>query len=164
MSTVLSRSSARDFDFLMGEWNIHNRRQTRNGEWEEFHATSTVTQVVDGLVQLDHYEAPACPSRGHVKAVTVRTYDKTTGQWSLVWLSNYAPPDFRPVVGTWQGDEGEFFQTIETDEGEPLDVRYLWKQLGPNDAYWEQSFSLDGGSTWDVNWTMDLTRALPDAA
>jgi hypothetical protein len=158
MTTLQHQSRASDFDFLIGSWDIANRRRSDDGAWERFAATSTVAQHVDGTVQVDHYDAPDFPGHGHVKAVTVRAFDATTGQWSIVWLSNYAPPDLRPVVGAWCGDEGEFFQTIETDDGWPLDVRFRWKRLGPDRARWEQAFSLDAGGTWDRNWTMELTR------
>jgi hypothetical protein len=157
------RSSARDFDFLIGDWDTANRRRRDDGVWEEFASTNTVPPHVDGLVQIDHYDAPRFPGRGHVKAITIRAFDETTREWSLVWLSNYAPPDFRPVVGAWDGDEGEFFQTIETQDGTPLGVRFLWWRLGPDRARWAQAFSFDGGASWDENWTMELTRVRRDA-
>ena len=147
------------FDFLAGRWDVANRRRNDDGEWQEFAATCTVAMHVDDRVQIDHYDAPDFPGRGHVKAVTVRAHDEATGEWSIVWLSNYAPPDFRPVVGAWDGDDGVFRNTVETGDGRPLDVRFRWTRLGPDRARWEQDFSLDGGATWDHNWTMDFSRA-----
>jgi hypothetical protein len=151
-------SSRHDFDFLIGTWDIANRRRSQDGGWDEFAATGSIAQHVDGLVQVDHYDAPEFPEREHVKAVTVRAFDETTAQWSIVWLSNYAPPDLRPVVGAWDGDLGVFEQTIESEDGRPLGVRFDWKRLGPDRARWEQSLSLDGGASWDFNWSMAFTR------
>jgi len=149
------------FDFLDGRWTVANRRLNDSGTWDEFEATADVSRHVDGLVQIDHFDAPDFPGRGHVRAVTIRALDTTTNQWSIVWLSNYAPPDLRPVVGSWDGDEGEFFQTIETEDGWPLDVRFRWRRIDADHGHWEQAFSLDGGVTWETNWTMDFSRSTP---
>jgi hypothetical protein len=150
--------SRHDFDFLNGTWHIDNRRRDADGGWQEFPATGAVAMHVEGLVQFDRYVAPAFPGRGHVEAVTVRAYDEASGEWSIVWLSNYAPPDLRPVVGAWDGDKGVFAQTIEDEHGQPLGLRFDWERMGADRAHWGQSFSRDGGATWELDWTMDFTR------
>src|SRR4051812_28355406 len=147
-----------DFAFYAGVWDVANRRRNALGVWEEFAATCTVSMCVDDLVQLDHYDAPDFPGRGHVRAVTVRAYDATADTWSIVWLCNYADPDWRPMAGRWDGDEGHFFQTIEDEDGRPLDVRFRWTRFSDDHARWEQATSADGGATWDWAWTMELTR------
>jgi hypothetical protein len=151
-------SAANDFAFLAGVWDVANRRRNADGVWEEFAATCTVSMDVDDLVQLDRYDAPAFPGRGHVKALTVRAYDATQDTWSIIWLSNYAQPDFEPLVGRWDGESGIFFATARDADGSPLDVRFCWSRDGSDRARWEQAFSHDGRATWDENWTMDLTR------
>jgi hypothetical protein len=159
MPIITARPSAdNDFAFLAGEWDVANRRRDDAGVWHEFAATCSVSMHVDELVQLDHYDAPEFPGRGHVRAVTVRTYDATADTWSILWLSNYSDPDLRPMVGRWEGAEGHFFQTIEDEHGAPLDVRFRWTRLGDDHARWEQATSGDGRTTWDWAWTMELTR------
>jgi hypothetical protein len=37
-------------------------------------------------------------------------------------------------------------------------VRYVWLNISPNSARMEQSFSPDGGKTWEVNWICELSR------
>ena len=147
-----------DFDFFIGSWSTRNRRKNDHGVWEEFAATGTASQHVDGSVQIDHYDAPAFPSRGHVQAVTIRAFDHETQEWSIVWLSNYAPPDFRPVVGKFEDGVGRFYQVIETEDGAPLHVEFVWDQITGDAARWQQSFSLDGGETWDLNWIMEFSK------
>jgi hypothetical protein len=151
-------SAANDFGFFAGEWDVHNRRRNADGRWEEFAATCSVSMCVDDLVQLDHFDVPDFPGRGHVKAVTVRAYDATADTWSIVWLCNYTDPDFTPLVGRWDGDHGLFFATDQDADGTPIDVRFAWSRDGDDVAGWEQSFSYDNRRSWDVNWTMAMTR------
>jgi hypothetical protein len=159
MSTLIaSRLETSDFDFLVGSWDIQNRRQNYDRVWEEFAATSRATREVDGFVQVDYYDAPDFPGRGHVKAVTFRAYDAEKDEWSIVWLSNYSPPDPRPLVGRFEDGVGHFDQVIETAEGKPLHVRFIWDEITETSARWRQLFSYDEGKTWDLNWQMELTR------
>jgi hypothetical protein len=37
-------------------------------------------------------------------------------------------------------------------------VRYVWLNISPQSARMDQSFSPDGGKTWDVNWICELSR------
>jgi hypothetical protein len=37
-------------------------------------------------------------------------------------------------------------------------VRYEWKDITPSSALWEQSFSFDGGETFETNWINKFTR------
>jgi hypothetical protein len=39
-----------------------------------------------------------------------------------------------------------------------LKVRFTWKDITPDSATWEQSFSFDDGATWDTNWITRHTR------
>jgi hypothetical protein len=37
-------------------------------------------------------------------------------------------------------------------------IRYVWSDITPNSAHFEQSYSDDGGKTWEVNWISTMTR------
>jgi hypothetical protein len=62
-----------------------------------------------------------------------------------------------PVRGGFSGERGEFFGE-DVDDGRTVKVRFVWEQLGPDRARWEQAFSADG-SLWESNWLMEFTRA-----
>jgi hypothetical protein len=40
-------------------------------------------------------------------------------------------------------------------------VRIIWSDITPDSHQFEQSFSDDGGKTWEVNMVAALTRAKP---
>jgi hypothetical protein len=156
--TISDVAGADDFDFLLGSWDVDNRRFDDERGWEEFSGRSSVRErVVGGLVQLDRFEAD-WPTGQRVEALTVRAFDPGTQEWSIVWLSNRQPHDFRPVVGAFVDGVGQFHQVIETADGAPLHVRFVWDEITDDSARWRQSLSLDGGTTWGLNWVMQLTR------
>jgi hypothetical protein len=158
-------SGANDFDFLLGgPWHVRNRRRTnalyrdREGVWEEFEAHhSGGVKYLDGRAIIDQFEG-TFPSGEVRRGMTIRAFDEQTQRWSLVWLDNRNPPDFRPLVGTFEDGVGLFSQVIETPEGEELHVRFTWDEITAETARWQQAFSFDRGKTWETNWVMEFTR------
>jgi hypothetical protein len=62
-----------------------------------------------------------------------------------------------PTIGEFRNGVGEFYDQ-EPFHGRAILVRYVWSRITPISAHFEQSFSEDGGKTWEVNWVTDQNR------
>ena len=79
-------------------------------------------------------------------------------QWSIYLVDvDKGTLDLPPVVGQFTGTRGEFYDQ-EQYKGRAILVRYMWLNISPKSARMEQSFSPDGGKTWETNWICELTR------
>jgi hypothetical protein len=63
-----------------------------------------------------------------------------------------------PVFGSFENGLG-IFEGEDTFEGRPIRVRFTWSRVATPAPRWEQSFSADGGESWELNWVMDFMRA-----
>jgi hypothetical protein len=146
-----------DFDFLIGSWDIANRRLREPlagcTDWYEFPATSVAVRLLGGMANLDEMSMPTLGFSG----VTLRLFNPEREEWSLYWISSRNPHIDTPVVGRFIDGVGTFFGD-DTHDGRPIRVRFLWSQITPTSAHWEQAFSEDGEKTWETNWMNDLTR------
>jgi hypothetical protein len=52
---------------------------------------------------------------------------------------------------------GTFFGQ-DTLDGRTILVRFIIKRASPNEAHFEQAYSVDGGQTWEDNWIAVDTR------
>jgi hypothetical protein len=149
-----------DFDFLIGDWNVHNRRLTAplsgSNQWYEFEARSTARHVWGGLANMDEFHAETTPN-GKITGMTVRLYDPKSEQWSIYWGSATAGKLGVPTVGAFHDGRGEFFDQ-EDFNGKSIFVRYTWSKMTSDSAQWDQAFSSDGGQTWESNWIMEFVR------
>lgn len=144
------------FDFLQGQWHVHNRRLRKRlagcTDWETYEARQVCRLLMDGLANIDEMRTEAREPVG----VTLRTFDHATGRWSLYWVgvAGVLEP---PVTGTFEKGVGTFHGK-DVFGGRPIDVRFIWSGITPTSARWEQAFSDDGGKTWETNWVMSFTR------
>lgn len=150
-------SSASDFDFLHGDWDVSHRRLKRrlagDTAWEEFAGTCRVRPILGGLGNFDE-NVIDLPS-GRYEACTLRMFN--AGRWSIHWIDGRDPKLDPAMQGAFESGVGRFFSD-ETFEGRPVKVRFLWHEITPRSAAWEQAMSADGGASWETNWTMRFAR------
>jgi len=156
------RDGSHDFDFLIGDWKAHVRRLpdrlNHSDKWDVYDGISNHHKLLDSNANFEQFEVTSTDKKLHIKAQTLRLYNPTTRQWSiyLVDLDN-GTLDSPPVVGGFDGKRGEFFHQ-ENFKGRTILVRYMWLNISPASARMEQSFSPDGGQTWETNWICELSR------
>ena len=151
-------SDVSDFDFLPGEWLVHNRRLRErlvgSDEWEEFEATSVARHILGGCGNEDEFRTD---HDGGFVGMSFRFFDPETREWSIYWADSRRPGLLdAPVIGSFSGDVG-VFEGDDTFKGRPIRVRFIWSGLTTSTPRWEQAFSDDDGETWETNWVMRFT-------
>ena len=150
-----------DFDFLVGRWHVHHlrlkERLAGNQQWDEFEGSSVLMKTMGGFGTFDDnvIELPG----GAYRAMTVRVFDPKDRKWSIWWFDARTPQAAidPPLRGGFKDGVGTFYSD-DTFKGKSIRVRFIWSQITPTSAHWEQAFSPDGGKTWETNWKMSLER------
>jgi hypothetical protein len=159
------RDGQHDFDFEVGSFKIHLKRLlhplTGSTSWVEYDGTSVTRKVWDGRAQLEEFESDSAAA-GHIEGLTLRLYDPQSHQWSLYWANSKGGPIFPPQIGEFKNGRGEFYAQ-DMLNGKSILVRFIWSNTTTNTPHFEQSFSDDGGKTWEANWITDQTRLKDEA-
>lgn len=161
-SQPADRDGRHDFNFLFGKWRIANRRLVDpladGSQCVEFESTADARPILGGLGNGDSYFAPDFPGRGSFHGFALRLYDMEARVWRIWWASSGGGGQLdTPVVGRFVDGEGRF----ECDDvlgDRRVRVRFVWKDITPVSARWEQFFSFDEGASFELNWIMQFTR------
>lgn len=155
---MLARDAVRDFDFLIGDWRVHNRRLVErlqgSTEWVEYEATSVARPVLDGLGNTDEFRTD---HDGGSVGMSLRLFDPATQLWSIYWADTRRCVLDPPVVGSFAGDIG-IFEGADAVACRPILVRFTWSGVTRARPRWEHAFSDDDGATWETNWVMEFER------
>jgi hypothetical protein len=150
---VRARDGQHDFDFEIGTWNTRLSRLqkplTGSTTWLEYVGTTVVRKVWDGranLVELE-VEGPV----GRFEGLSLRLYNPQSRQWSLNFSSSKGGTLAEPAIGEFRNGRGEFYSQEEFN-GRSILVRFVISIITSDSCRFEQSFSDDGGKTWEVNW------------
>jgi len=84
-------------------------------------------------------------------------YNPESHQWSLNASASSDGTLGQPMFGGFKNGRGEFFDQ-EPFKGRMILVRQVWSDITPTSHHFEQSFSDDGGKTWEKNFVATLTR------
>jgi hypothetical protein len=154
------RDGQHDFDPLIGSWKFHVKKLmhplTGSTTWVQFDGTGVCYKLWDGRSQLDTIEVDS-PDAGHIEGLTLRLYNPQSHQWRLYWANSKISVLDPPQIGEFKNGRGEFFAQ-DTINGKVVLIRYAWTNMTTGTPHFEQSFSADGGKTWEVNFIADQTR------
>ncbi len=147
------------FDFEFGTWKTHLKRLlnplTGSTTWVAYDGTTKVTPVWNGRANLVELEVDG--PKGHIEALSLRLYNPAAHQWSLNFANSVAGTVSTPSVGRFSAGRGEFIDQ-ETLGPRTILVRFVIFEIAPTAIRFEQSYSDDGGKTWEVNWIATDTR------
>jgi hypothetical protein len=159
---LLPSGGQHDFDFNLGTWKIHVERLlhplARSKTWVTLEGTKVVRKIWDGRAQIEEVEADG--PNAHLENMGLMLYNPKSHQWSVSFANSSDGILQPPLFGKFISGRGEFFDT-ETYDGRAIMVRITWSEFTPTTHHLEQSFSEDGGRTWESNLKVTLTRA-PD--
>jgi len=147
-----------DYDFLLGEFRVHNRVRSREGEpWLEFDGTATQHAYLGGIANIQDYviNRPTGTSR----AIAIRAYDPKTRRWAARWIDGRNPhlPLDPPEIGGLNHGVGTLYSDIVRD-GKEVRTRFRYTDITATSARWEQAISSDAGKSWGVTWIMEFQR------
>lgn len=153
------RDGQHDFDFEIGTWKSHVKRLQNplsgSKTWLEYNGITVVKKVWSGKANLVELvmDGPA----GHFEGLSLRLYNPETRQWSLNFSNIKSGTLSPPTIGEFKNGRGEFYNQ-ETLNGRAIFVRFFITKITDDSIRFEQSFSDDGGKTWELNWIATDSR------
>lgn len=114
-------------------------------------------QLPDGVVDLGHARGPVAE---HETAAAARAGVTGRQRHHRDPAAGCAQRDIVISCAGRQHHDDVHAGAVSADahEGRTILVRYVWSNITPTSAHFEQAFSTDGGKTWEVNWITDQTR------
>jgi hypothetical protein len=164
-SVSVKREGQHDFDFLVGSWKFHLKRLKQrlagSTEWVEFDGTTVCRKVLNGRAEVEEMNVESTNKHTHIQGLALRLYNPESHQWSIYWVNGAdGVLEQNPMVGQFSNGRGEFYNQ-QIYEGRAIYARFVWSGVTTNTPHFEQSFSSDGGKTWETNWITDQTREKP---
>ncbi|MBT1698149.1 hypothetical protein KK083_14750 [Fulvivirgaceae bacterium PWU4] len=158
--TPSGTSSSRDFDFLMGNHNVHHKFLTARLEgtktWAEFDGTHQMQPLLGGKGNLEQHQMTD-PKGNPVEGVAFRLFNPVTRLWSIYWADSRTVTMDVPVVGSFENGIG-YFYAKDVFNNKPVLIQFKWDASNPGKPVWSQAFSTDNGETWEWNWYMYFTK------
>lgn len=159
------RDGQDDFDWEIGSWATHVRvlRNPLTGaapDWAEFQGESVVRPILGG--RANSVELSVKGEKGQIEGVALRLYNPRSRQWNINYASIRGGALTPPLHGRFDDSgRGEFYGQDVVDDRTIL-VRFIITRVSAREARFEQSYSADGGKSWELNWlAVDRLRSAP---
>jgi len=148
-----------DFDFAIGDFGariLHLQHTPgRPDDWTVWTGRVVAAKVWGGRANIQEIDVSA-PS-GPIEELRLCLFQPRTRQWHLYWADSDDGVLAKPMIGGFDGGAGSFYDQ-EDYRSRAIFVRDLYSQITPRSYHWQQAFSSDGGTTWEPNWNVTLTR------
>ena len=118
-------------------------------------ATVVFRKVWNGRANLMDLQADG--PNGHLEELNLRLYNPPSHHWTFNFASSSDGAMSKPMVGEFRDGRAEFVAQ-DSLSGRSILVRHVFSDITPDSHDFEQSFSDDGGKTWQPNFAATLTR------
>ena len=151
-----------DFDFDIGAWHTHIKRIldpfAGNSDSIELDGTVTVRKVWGGKAQLEEIEVDG--PKGHWEGLSLLLYNPSAQQWSQSYVNSKVGTlsSSSATVGGFKDGRMVLVGQDSTTYDKTILVKAIWSDIKPDSHQYEEWYSNDGGTTWVLSFTANLTR------
>jgi len=149
-------SEARQFDFLIGEWDAHQTITFPNGQSVEFPSITTGVYTLNGHAVMEYGWYDVDPSLPDAATSIVRIYNRATRQWECMYTTNR----FNSVLyfGGVREDKKIVLHLFDTDAANPTIQHYIFHNIREDGYDWYAESSTDRGASFDTTWVINVMR------
>jgi hypothetical protein len=152
-------SEARQFDFLIGTWDVSATRYKDDGSvLLQYKASWNAQTLNEGRMIMDDFKALAPTGEPISSFVTLRTYSDATRRWELQGLAALQPTAALEWHGIWRDGQMVLDAEGQGPDGKPLKTRIRFFQIEKDRFSWESQVSRDGGRTWFRSASLNAVR------
>jgi len=152
------RDGSHDFDFEIGTWRVRHSRLLRpfttSPEWVRFDGTSKASRIFNRGAVLVEMESDAA---GFGDALLLRLYEPDARQWSISATDAASGGLGQPLIGEFRSGRGEFYGQ-DVVNGRAMYSRSVISEIAASSFTLEESFSDDGGRSWELHSISRYTR------
>jgi hypothetical protein len=141
------RAAARQFDFMLGTWRVHQ------GNGNGAQGTATFSKDMNDCLVEEKFTGP-----GGYEGLSFNTFDVFTQQW----IRTYVDSDGRRIVMTG-GLDGSGAMVLRGTRpgagGREVEVRISWRPVSADEVVQAWEYSKDGGGSWQARKEIRYTRS-----
>lgn len=147
---------ARQFDFLIGEWDAHQTITVANGQSVQFPSIATAVYTLNGHAVMECGWYDVDPSLPDAATSIVRIYNRVTRRWECMYTTNR----FNSVLFFGGVREGKniVLHLFDTDLTNPTIQYYVFHNIRQDGYDWYAQSSTDRGANFDTTWVINVTR------
>jgi hypothetical protein len=147
---------ARQFDFLIGEWDLSHHMTFPNGREAEWKATGTAVYMLDGqcVMEFSYYDVDT--NLPDAATTIVRLWNRQMRRWECMYMNNR----FNGILyfgGVQEGDR-IVLHKFDSDTSDVPISQWIFHSWKPDSYGWYGNASRDRGRTWRKSWIIEATK------
>jgi hypothetical protein len=144
------RTRAREFDFMIGTWDVHQ------GNGEGAQGVARFSKDLTNCLVEERFSGPA----GY-EGLSFNTYDAFTQRWVRTYVDNDAQRLFMTGGGLGTGGSMVLRGTKAGSAHRSIEVRITWTPVEPTRVEQRWEYSRDAGASWDAGQVIVYTKQQP---
>ena len=138
---------AKQFDFWLGEWDL---------TWgENGRGRNVISKILDGQVIQEQFTSLPDDETPPFVGLSLSVFNARTDRWQQTWVDNQG--GYLDFTGGMAGDK-MILSRQAIIEGQPVQQRMVWHNIGADALDWSWERSDDGGQSWKVLWAIHYRR------
>ena len=147
---------ARQFDFLIGEWDLSHHMTFPNGREAKWKANGTAVYMLDGHCVMEYSFYDVDPNLPDAATTIVRLWNRQMRRWECMYVTNR----FNSILHFGGVKEGDriVLHKFDADASDVPINQWTFHSWTPDSYGWYGNTSRDRGATWKKTWIIEGTR------